>query len=344
MRYYEGFGGAKVIETLNVEEAPRGCVSRYLLDMIHDPMGYPIRIPIIVVRGERPGKVFGLTAAVHGNELNGIPVIHNLVEKLDPKHMRGSVVAVPVVNIPGFMRQKRFFNDSVDLNKIMPGKEDGSISQVYCHRFCERVLPSLDYLVDLHTASFGRYNSLYVRADMTHETTAQMAYLQRPQIILHNRASDGTLRGHAMSLGIPAITLEIGNPHRFQPELIRHSLTGLRAMLGEAGISPKRNLNLGASPVFCERSYWLYTDHGGLLEVFPKITDHVEAGTVVARLSNVFSDVIEEYRIKESGVVIGKSVNPVGQTGARILHLGIIATPECQKDFVPPRKSGKSHH
>nr|WP_243435956.1 succinylglutamate desuccinylase/aspartoacylase family protein [Acanthopleuribacter pedis] len=275
----------------------------------------------MVFRGEKPGPVFGITAALHGNEVNGIPVIHQLFQKLD-RNLRGTVVAVPVTNVPGYNARTRTHTDGTDLNTIMPGRVDGNDAQVYAYRLSQRIVRHFNFLVDLHTASFGRINSLYVRADLSDEMTAKMAYLQRPQIILQNQPSDGTLRGHAMDLGIPAITVEIGNPHRFQPEFIRLSLSGLRAVLSEVGMVRKRHRSPGPPPVLCGNSYWIYADHGGLLEVFPNVKDDVEKGQVIARLTNVFGDVVREYRAPEDGIVIGKSVDPVGQTGARILHLG----------------------
>jgi predicted deacylase len=155
-----------------------------------------------------------------------------------------------------------------------------------------------------------------------------MAYLQRPQIIVHNPPSDHTLRGAAMDLGIPAITLEIGDPQKFQPTYVRSSRIGLRAVLAAAGMLPRRPVSEGAEPVLCDHSSWMYTDRGGLLEVLPRPTERVTRGERVAILRNAFGDQIREYFAPEDGIVIGKSVNPVGQTGARILHLGGIATEE----------------
>ena len=312
----------RTVQSLDLQDLPHGCLTRLKVVLTHDGLGQPIWVPVMVFRGEKPGPVFGITAALHGNEVNGIPVIHRLFQKLD-RNLRGTVVAVPVVNVPGYNARIRTFTDGRDLNTLMPGSEHGNDANAYAYRLSDRIIRHFNYLVDLHTASFGRINSLYVRADLTDETTAKMAYLQRPQIILQNQPSDGTLRGHAMDLGIPAITVEIGNPHRFQPEFIKLSLAGLRAVLSEAGMMRKRHRAPSPPPVLCRDSYWIYADHGGLLEVFPNVTEEVEKGQVIARLSNVFGEVIREYRAPENGIVIGKSVDPVGQTGARILHLGI---------------------
>jgi predicted deacylase len=310
---------------LSIEDFPRGEVSRLYVELVANGLAQDVLIPLLVARGRRDGPVFGLTAAVHGNELNGIGVIHDLMQHLDPRQLSGTLVAVVVVNVPGLHRHQREFVDGRDLNHIFPGREGGDVAEVYAHRILERIVNRFDYLVDLHTASFGRVNSVYVRADMTHSVTATMAYLQRPQIIVHNPPSDYTLRGAAMDLGIPAITLEIGDPQKFQPHYVRSSRIGLRAVLAAAGMLPRRPVSEAAEPVLCERSYWMYADRGGLLEVLPRPTDRVRQGELVGVLRNAFGDLIREYHAPEDGVVLGSSVNPVGQTGARILHLGVIA-------------------
>ena len=318
--------GARIAPELDIEALPLGHVTRLLIPIADDAIGREMRLPVVVVRGAQAGPVLGLTAALHGNELNGIPVIHRLVERVDPKQLKGSLVAVIVANLPAYFLHQRRFTDDADLNHTFPGVADGSESEVYAHRLVERVVSKFDLLIDLHTASFGHINSLYVRADMDDDVTATMARLQRPQIILHNPPYDHTLRGTADGLGIPAITLEIGNPQRFQAEFIRRSIAGVRAVMGEHGMLGGRRLGEVALPVICSRSYWSYTDSGGLLEVFPSVADHVVAGSVVGRLSNIFGDVVQEYKAHDDGIVIGKSTNPGARTGARILHLGIEET------------------
>lgn len=325
-----------IYEALDVERFPVGEVSRGQIDLVHDGLGRPMRLPVLVARGRRPGPVFGITAAVHGNELNGIPVIHSLLRAMDPHQLKGTVVGVPVVNVPGFLANERFFNDGRDLNLVMPGRPDGNISEVYSHRLLERIVSRFDFLIDLHTASFGRVNSLYVRADMTQPETARMAYLQRPQIILHNPPNDHTLRGAAAERGIPAITLEIGDPQGFQPAFVKRARVGVRSVLAAAKMLPRRQVVPGEVPVLCTRSYWVYTDHGGLLRVHPGLVEHFEEGDLIGTLRDIYGELVREYRAPQAGVVIGKSTNPVAQTGARILHLGVVAPPD--HGLFPPRE------
>lgn len=323
------------VDQLDVESLPSGREVRLQIELMRDAMGQMIRVPVVVLRGKKEGPVFGLTAALHGNELNGIRVIHELFDRIDVQALRGTIVAVIVANVPGYLMHQREFNDGRDLNHLMPGKPNGTESQVYSHRLIERIIKRFDYLIDLHTASFGRINSLYIRADMTNPITARMAYLQRPQIILHNPASDSTLRGTAMELDIPAITVEIGDPHLFQPALIKRSLTGLRAVLSEIGMTPKRKkLAPGPEPIICHSSRWMYTTEGGLLDVFPGVVEEVKEGEIIANIRNIYGDIILEYKAPYDGIIIGKSTNPAAQMGARIAHVGEVGEPDDVKYYT----------
>ncbi|MFK7810668.1 MAG: succinylglutamate desuccinylase/aspartoacylase family protein [Saprospiraceae bacterium] len=313
-----------IIQELKISDAPIGAISRYWLHIATDGMGVSIKIPIIVARGNKDGKVLGLTAAVHGNELNGIPVIQRLFKEIDVSQLNGTIVGVPVVNVPSLLRKKRRFIDGTDLNHIMPGKEDGNVSSVYAWRFVNRVVKQFDFLVDLHTASNGRVNSYYVRADMGNSIVKKMALLQNAQIIVNNPPSDGTLRGAADEMNIPAITLEVGNPNTFQKGLIRDGLTGLHNLLGYMKMIDCEVEDHDEETVLCKKSYWIYSDTGGILTTFPKVTDLVKKGDVIATMRNMFGDLVKEYLAPEDGIVIGKSVSPINQTGGRILHLGVL--------------------
>ncbi|MDG1808915.1 MAG: succinylglutamate desuccinylase/aspartoacylase family protein [Pirellulaceae bacterium] len=331
---YENVKSVKRVDALEIESLPRGQFSRLFIELIENGIGRPIQVPVVVARGKKDGPIFGLTAALHGNELNGIPVIHQLLQKLNLKTLKGSIVAIIATNIPGLLAEQREFNDGQDLNHIMPGKPNGNQSQVYAYELVERVTSHFDYLVDLHTASEGRVNSLYVRADLKQEMTSQMAYLLRPQIIVHNPPSDYTLRGVADEQNKPAITVEICDPQRFQKNPTTRCLQGVRRILSHVGMVPGKQVSLPDPPVLCKKSYWIFTDRGGLLRVLPKVTDLVKKGELIATQSNVFGDVIREYHASEDGIVIGKSVNPVSQSGARILHLGILMSKSGRQELV----------
>ncbi len=310
------------VDALAVEEVLPGTRARRLVRLGQDNLGRALCAPVLIARGAHPGPTFGVTAAVHGNELNGIPTIHQCFAALDLELLHGTVVGVPIVNIPAYMGRRRTLPEGVDLNRLMPGDERGSLGRQYAHRFRSRVLERFDFLVDLHTASFGRANSWYARADLRHPVVRDMAHWFGPEIIVHNKAGTGTVRAAAMAAGIPAITVELGDPQRFQRRLIEGSVFGLLNVLAGLGVHRSGAPATTDAPTVCARSRWMHASHGGLLEVFPGVTQAVEAGAVVARVSSIFGDVVAEYTAPEAGVVIGKSTDPACETGSRVLHLG----------------------
>ena len=319
----DGFNGLPIVLKFDPAETDPGTIRHYWLRLASDGMGNPMLVPLMVARGVEPGPVLGLTAAVHGDELNGISVIQRLFADLEVDKLRGTVVAIPVVNIPGFNRQQRFFADGSDINHLMPGKADGNASQVYAYRLVDRFLKQVDHLLDLHTASRGRVNSYYVRADMSQESTRKLALLQHPQLIVHNPPNDGTFRGSADAMDIPAITLEVGNPGVYQKKLIRSGLVGVHNVLSHLGMTDDEVLDPQVPTILCKKSYWIYTATGGLLQVHVDLLERVKKGQLVASLRNVFGTLTQEYFAPEDGVVIGKSTSPVNQSGGRILHLGV---------------------
>lgn len=313
-----------IIEHLDLDLVPKGTIKYFWLELVSDGLGEPISIPLLIAKGIHDGPILGLTAAVHGNELNGIPVIQRLFNEIDVNELSGTIIGVPVVNIPSFHRKKRRFNDGVDLNHIMPGNPNGNVSQIYAYRFVERLVKYFDYLIDLHTASFGRINSYYVRADMEQKATKDMALLQNADIIVHNPPSDGTLRGAADELGIPAITLEVGNPSIFQKKLIRSGIEGIHNVLCHLNMTNDEIELSEKETLLCRRSYWLYTDIGGLLTLHVDLRQKVSKGDRIATIRNIFGKQLAEYVAPEDGLVVGKSISPVNQSGGRILHLGIL--------------------
>lgn len=309
---------------------PEREISFVKLNLLNQATG-PIELPLMVAKGHHDGPVFGITAAVHGNEVNGIPVIHELFKSLRLNRLHGTIVAALVVNVPGFINNQRSIHNGVDLNHVMPGIPNGNFHQIYAHRFTKQILEKLDYLIDLHTASFGRINSLYVRVNLDNREAAEIAALQNPQIILHNPAADYTVRGAAAELGIPAITIEIGDPSKFQYNFIKRTVVGIKSVMGHVGMTNYVPKSIVSTPIICERSYWVYTDNGGILRVLPGLCDRIEKKQLIAQLYNIFGEKSREYICPHPGVVIGKSINPVAETGARILHIGIESKTKANK-------------
>ncbi|KAI8073824.1 hypothetical protein BC940DRAFT_289279 [Gongronella butleri] len=319
-----------VRDRLVIEDYAAHTVSTSWIKMVEQGMSEWIRLPVIVCRGTEDGPVVGLTAAVHGNELNGVPCIHRVVSEIDVHKLKGTVVAIPCVNVVGYLKFQREFADGRDLNRHFPGKEDGFAAQVYCYQLMHKIISQFNYLIDLHTASFGRVNSYYVRADMNDVGSATMAQLQQPQVVLHNSGQDGTLRSAASARGVTAITVEIGNPQLFQDQYVKWSYFGIMRILDHLGMYTKidspdqAHLEGPSSTILCSKGFWIYTRTGGVLEVYPSVNTIIRKGDVIARVKNIFGNIVDTYFAPCGGIVIGRSSNPVAMAGDRILHLGVI--------------------
>ena len=330
-------------EELRISSFEKGEVHRVNIQLSDNALGVPWKLPLIIIRGIEKGPTLGITAALHGDELNGISTIFKLIEEVDPKKLKGTLVLVPISNVHGYLMNQRCFSDNVDLNRMMPGKPEGSTSDLYAHYFTSKIISKFNYLLDLHTASHGRVNSLYLRADIDSDETRTLAYLQNPQIIVKKFDVSGTLRAWANKNGIPAITIEIGDSNAFQHSLINKTLEGILNTLKYLEMQEGKVKDMVTKATVCEHSYWIYSKKGGIVDVMPKLADKVRAGDVIAKVYDVFGQVKELIKADRSGIVIGKNVRPNCDAGTRILHLGVnIIEPDTED--IPGHDDFDEHH
>ncbi len=305
-----------------IEDFPENTISKCWLHVINNGLGEPIRIPILVARGSAPGPVFGLNAALHGNELNGINVIQRLFARLEATELKGTVIGILVANVPGLLLGQRRFNDGFDLNRQVPGSNEGIPSSVYIFRLLDRVIKKFDYLIDLHTTGDGKENSWHVRADMSDPVTARMARLQSPEIILDNDPDNASLRGYCSKIGIKSLTLELKDSLVFQRDVIEDALTGIRNVLIDLGMI-EGQLSCAVTPtILCRKSRWLRSDEGGILTVFPPLLKSVAQGERIAEVRNIFGELQRQFFAPRDGIVVARNTNPICQTGMGILNLG----------------------
>lgn len=319
-----------IVNNIEIKNIPEKSIKKYWLKVGSDAFNNPILIPIMIAKGKENGKVLGLTAAIHGNELNGIPVIQNLFKKIDISTLRGTIIAVPGLNTVSIFNNRRRFSDYVDLNRIFPGKKEGNTSQQMVYNIYNKVIKLFTHHIDMHTASFGRINSMYARADLTNKTLKMMADLQNPDIILASKgkpsfgsSASQTLRASAIQKGIYSITVEYGNPQVYQPKITKRGVNGIENLMSWLGMINK-TINNSKSSIICSKSSWIYTNEGGLLEVTVSLTEKVKKGQLIGVIKSPFGDIVKKYFAPNDGIVIGKSTNPVSISGGRIIHLGIL--------------------
>lgn len=293
------------------------------------PSGGWMPIPVVAFHGARPGPALWMNAAIHGDEVNGVEIIRQVMAELDPTRMRGTVLAVPVVNVPGFATGDRYMPDRRDLNRSFPGSTRGSLASRFAHTFMNEIVRRCDYGIDLHTGSDHRHNVPQIRADLTDGTTRELADVFGAPFALHARLRDGSLREAAVRADATMLLYEAGEPWRFDPQAIEVGVRGIRRVLDHVGISRTRAARRKIRPTtVLAKSAWTRAPMSGLARVLAGHGERVEAGQTIGVVSDATGSTERKIVTRHGGYVIGRNESPVVHRGDAIVHIGWSATEE----------------
>lgn len=283
--------------------------------------------PVMIVHGSRPGPVLCLTAAVHGDELNGIETVRRVLYGLDASRLSGTVIGVPIVNLQGFHRSSRYLADRRDLNRFFPGDPNGSLASRIAHSFFEEVVRHCSALVDLHTGSYHRTNMPQVRADLHHPEVLELSRGFGATVMLHSDGAVGTLRRAATEAGVPAVTLEAGGSMLLDEKSVNHSFQAIQSLLHHLEMVSKFSLWGQPEPVFYKSS-WQRAPVGGVIFSSVKLGDTVTRGELLGTITNPITNVRTELFSNYTGRILGMALNQFVQPGFAAYHIGIQAPPE----------------
>jgi hypothetical protein len=288
-------------------------------------LGEPIKMPVTIVNGERGGPTVCLSAAAHGDELNGIEVVREVAHEWDHDSLHGTLVCLPVLNVPGFIAQQRYLPIyDRDLNRSFPGDTEGTSARRMAHTIFENFVAPCDLGIDMHTSTRGRSNMLHVRADMDDEAVARVANAFASNVIIDGQGPSGSLRRAASDAGVPTITVEMGEAHRFQSELIDAAIEGVRSVLAEFGARPPdlvrwpgwRTVIAGSA-----EKTWLRADAGGLVDMHAGRGELVYEGDRIASITNPFKSDPTHVEAPFTGLLVGALENPLVYPGNPLCHL-----------------------
>ena len=326
--------GTPVIERLDAAALAPGKIHRFWFRVTENAVGQPWLIPVIVVRGARPGPRLMLTAAIHGDEVAGVDVIHKLAEGLDPAALSGTVVAVPGLNSIGMLHRSRGFTPgdgrySENLNRLMPGMDgDVGTADRYARRLWTALLrPNADTVIDMHTQSHGTAYVMFAFAGT--KRAEQIAELIGPDIIKLDRGTMGTVETEMNRDGVPAITLELGRPEVFDPVMVARAVAGIKRVMADMEmlvVAPPRT----TVPFVGNKLAVVTATRGGFAHVLVALGGTVTKGDVVATISDAFGRVIETVRAPESGRVNTVVTDPLHDPGDMLLRIVFVSDdPAC---------------
>ncbi len=294
--------------------------------------GVPVSTPVLVVNGALPGPTLCLTAAVHGDELNGIEMVRRVLHDLVPAKVSGAVIGIPIVNVQGFRRGSRYLPDRRDLNRYFPGNPNGSAAARIAHSFFMNVIAGCDALIDVHTGSFERANLPQIRADLRDPDVVTLTQGLGSMVILHSTPAIGTLRYAATRAGIPTVTLEAGGPSQLELSEVKHGVKGIETLVYTLGMIKKNRFWGQPEPVYY-RSSWVRADNGGILLADVSLGSTVRKGTLLGTITDPMNNARAEVRSPYAGRIIGMARNQVVMPGFAAFHVGI-QTDEAPTDFI----------
>lgn len=287
-------------------------------------LGDPVRIPVSIVNGAEPGPTLFLSAATHGDELNGIEVVREVALEWDHSGLNGTVIFLPILNVPGFLAQERYLPIyDRDLNRSFPGDPNGTSAKRMAHTIFTNFIEPADMGLDFHTSTRGRTNMLHVRGDMENEAVARLANAFGSHVIIDSTGSEGTLRREATDSGTQTITVEMGQAHRFQRDLIDRALEGVVSVLAEFEMYPGEPVQWPGwrTVIQSDEKTWLRAESGGLVEMHAEQGDIVRENEPVATISNPFKTERTTVESPFTGVLVGVLENPVVSPGNPLCHL-----------------------
>jgi len=307
---------------IDKEKIRKGSNALIELDIARLPSGTAINLPVHIFRSKKEGPIVLLSGGLHGDEVNGIEAVRRMVEaKMFQKLLCGSVIALPIINIYGFLNFSREVPDGKDVNRSFPGNESGSLASYVAYTLTNKILPNITLGIDFHTGGASRTNYPQIRYDPTDAQAAEIAKAFAPPFILHSNVIANSLRAQAAEQGRTILVYEGGESLRFDEFAISEAVRGAERVLHYLGMlktAPKpRNSRL------FEDSQWLRAEVSGLFSLKKKSGQRVEAGEVLGLISGPSSRYKAPVEAPCSGYIVGHNNIPVVHRGDALFHIGL---------------------
>ncbi len=298
-------------------------------------------IPVEVIRGKSPGPVLFVSAAIHGDELNGIEIIKRLLaRKSIGRSMHGTLIAVPIVNVFGFNNNSRYLPDRRDLNRCFPGSASGSLGSQMANIFMREIVEKSTHGIDLHTGAIHRTNLPQIRAQLDDRETVELARAFGVTVAINSSIRDGSLRQAAAEKGIPMLLFEGGEALRFEEKVIKTGVNGILSVMRSIGMirpSRQRKSHTVKEVFTASSSQWVRAPHSGALRVRKKIGSMVQEGELLGTLSDPYGDAVVPVCSSQKGIIIGMTMIPLVNQGDALFNIATFEDSEIVEEHIEER-------
>lgn len=317
------------------QEVPPGTRQSIRIPVARRYTAGDVSLPVSVVHGRKPGPRLFVSAAIHGDEINGVEIIRRLLKSPLLKRLRGALIAVPIVNIYGFVAQTRYLPDRRDLNRCFPGSAKGSLAARLAHTFLNEVVRKATHGIDLHTGSLHRSNLPQLRVTLDSEANRALAMSFGAPVILDAGLREGSLRHAVNAMGIPIIVYEAGEALRFDEVAIRAGLRGILSAMRHLEMLPASESKARRVDPFVARgSHWVRAPESGILATTLKLGDRVEEGARIGVISDPLAEHETPILAPKAGVLIGRQNLPLVNEGDALFHIAVFERLDPAADEV----------
>ena len=290
-----------------------------------------IAMPIQVVHGRRKGPCLFVSAAIHGDELNGVEIIRRLLKQPALNNIAGTLIAIPIVNVHGLVNRSRYLPDRRDLNRSFPGSEKSSLAGRLANLFLSEIVSHCTHGIDLHTGARYRSNLPQIRADLDDAQTLHLANAFGVPIMLNANVRDGSLRHAASELGVPVLLYEGGEALRFDEIAIRAGVRGILNVMRALKMIRGKMVTPRVPPLIAKNTSWVRAADSGIFRALVPLGKEVRKGDVLGVISSPYGEDEHEIRSHRSGVIIGRSHLPLVHEGEALFNLAILPGGESEE-------------
>ena len=282
-----------------------------------------VEIPIIIERSKKPGPTVLITAGIHGDEINGVEVVRQIIAKKINKPDRGSIICIPVLNVFGFLNMDRFFPDGRDLNRVFPGTKNGSLASRFAYQFVNEILPSADFCLDFHTGGASRFNAPHIRVDQKNERLVALAKVFNAPFILYSKNLEGSYRSTCAKKGIDILLFEGGKSQNSSKDIAVEGVKGVMRILNHLEmLKPTFEVpEAHAESIVINKSFWMRAKYSGLLHIKIPICKHVEKGEILATITDPYGKMRHVVKASNDGYVINVNEAPIVYKGDAIFRI-----------------------
>ena len=283
----------------------------------------PIDVPIIVERSQYKGPTVLITAGIHGDEVNGIEIVRQLVSKGINRPKIGTIICIPIINIFGFLQKVREFPDGRDLNRSFPGSNSGSLAGRVAHQLMNDIIPHVDYCLDFHTGGSSRFNAPHIRIAKGSEELTELADVFNAPFILYAKNLKKSFRNACRKRNIPMLLFEGGKSNSIDPVVSNTGVNGTKRVLHHLGmLQAKFKVSTPSQEsVLITRSKWVRAQYSGMFRSLVKVGSFVNKGEVIGQITDPYGKINHRVRASNEGYVFNVNEAPLIYQGDALFHL-----------------------